>query len=636
MATFEQLMNAAKNADAVGDTDSAYKLVQAAKQMRQQADNSGYMLPRAYDPNDPSVDTRQPDRPFDTTKAAMEGPIQAVKAYAGGLADQRNSPTMRALPEGTPDMLKRPLAAAGDLGMMGLSGLGTVYAAGAGAVGEMFGGSPTNERKLARDLMMMGEVAVPELAGVSSATLAAQKGASAANKVAQTSKPKTALQAGARAADDLGILPSLGAGGKVRSMTAAGFEKVPVTGGVIAKDAGRFVGEIERAYNGAVSRIGKATGPVGAGDALQTGLDKFVTKFKETSGKNYDAVGKFIPAETRIQAPNTVKAINDALAVFDGNPEIAKRLGMDKWAAIAGDLDNGLSWQAASDLRTSIGESVGKITGPLADMDQGKLKLAYATLTADLEAAAKAAGPKAESAWKRATSYHRRGAERITESLDKTISAKSPERAFEAFVQMTKKDRASSDVRRIYRIKASMPRDEWNNVAASIVDRMGKAPSGQQGAAGDVFSPGAFLTEWNKMSPEAKQVLLTPEARSELNKLASVAELSKAANAERNFSNTGTAAGWLAIVFGAPSHTMETAGALAGSYVSAKGMTSAPFLKALNKAARGDMRAINSLAKQRGPIAQDAKTILRISAAETAGKAPANVDVPPLSATARQ
>ncbi|MFK5282453.1 hypothetical protein ACI3PL_23120, partial [Lacticaseibacillus paracasei] len=81
-----------------------------------------------------------------------------------------------------------------------------------------------------------------------------------------------------------------------------------------------------------------------------------------------------------------------------------------------------------------------------------------------------------------------------------------------------------------------MPQDDWQAVSASIVDRLGKAPSGQQGAAGDVFSPSTFLTQWNNMSKEAKDILLPQEAKRELDSLARVAEGVKAANSERNFS----------------------------------------------------------------------------------------------------
>lgn len=634
MATFEELMRAAVNADRAGDADAARQLVDMARSLRGQKkappavasppglyspDMNTPLVPASTESAAPLVGAREVDGFGDTISKAMQQPIAATKAYAGGLADQSRSPTMQALPDWVPEGARSPVAYAGDALGTAASGLGTAMGFAAGLAGEVLGGSPTNERKLARDLTMMGQVAVPELSGVSGAALATGNAARA-----------TAAQRGARAADDLGITPSLGAGGKVRGMTAATLEKVPGTGGVIAKDAGRFVDEVETAFQRIAGNVGKATTPSEAGATLQRGLGRFVENFRDRSNVLFRDVGQKIPDGTTIQAPDTVAAIRDAIEPFAGNPEIARQLGLNKWASIADDLENGVSWRAALDLRTSIGESIGKINGPLANMDQGKLKLAYGKLTGDLEAAAKAAGPEAESAWRRANNYYRRGAERIETALDKTIRAESPERAFEAFANMAKKDRASSDAQRMFKIKASMSREEWREVSASIIDRMGRARPGGQDATGEVFSPAKFLTEWNGLSDEAKSVLLPKDLRAEMNKLAEVASLAKSANAERNFSNTGTimtGAGAGAAMTQAP---VTTASLLAGSFVTAKALTSPVMLRALNKMARGDTRAMRAIAKGGSPLAQEARTILRMTAAESAaGGSAANALNPP-------
>lgn len=606
MATFREIMDAASNADAAGDTDAAARLVEIARGMvpkdrvaePQDVAGTGNLTPKAYDPSE-DVGTKRPDRFGDTIDAATKQPREAFMHYAGGALDSD----------------KPAIERAKDAGLAALSAAGTTYAFGAGLAGEVLGGSPTNEKKLARDLMMMGEVSVPELAGVTS-------GATAANRVARNAakldKPATDVQRTARAADELGITPALGSSGKVSAQVAAGLEKVPFSGGVIARDAARYVDEVERAFDAATAKVGTVKNAEGAGAALQAGANKFVQDFKKKSGELFDNVSKAIPKGTQIEAPATVAMIRDAIAPYADKPALRKQLGLDKWAAIADDLESGLSWEAASSLRTSIGESVGRINGALADMDQGKLKLAYGKLTEDLEAAAKASGPEAEKAWRRANSYYRRGAERIESALDKTIKADSPERAFEAFARMAKGDKSTSDIRRMYQIKASIPENEWATVSASIIDRLGRAPSGAQNASGDVFSPGKFLTEWNNLSKEAKSILLSPASRKEMDLLADVAHGVKRTNAERNFSNTGTATGILATLMGAGVDMGATATALAGANLSARAFTSQRFLRALNNAARGDLKQLRAIERGGSPFAQDAATILRITAAEAA------------------
>lgn len=608
MVTVQELLQAAVNADKAGDAEAARKLVEAARPHMAQNMHSAQQTGSAWSepgalpvipmPGDSS--TPKVDNFGDTIDAATKAPREATAAFAKRTV--------------APD--RTPLQRIGDAGMTALSAAGTTYAFGAGLVGEVLGGSPTNEKKLARDLMMMGEVAAPELAGVSGTTRAGAKAVRAANALEAS---PTDLQRRARAADDLGITPSLGAGGKVRGMTAATLEKAPVVGGTIAKDAERFVGEIEDVFSRVRNSVGRADGAEGAGEALQAGLKRFANDFKLKSQRLFDIVGEKIAPDYRLRLTSTEAMLSDAKAAFAQNPKLAEKLGLNNWDAIVSEArENGVSWQAVRQLRTSIGEAIGEQRGTLGDESRARLKRLYGSLTEDMETAAKANGSEALSAWKRANAHYRRGAERIEKDLDKLINSDSPERAFEAFANMTKKGSSSANAKRLYRIKASMPSHEWEKVSASIIDRLGRATDGAQNAAGDAFSPSTFLTKWNKMTPEAKSVLLPPAARKEMNKLAQVAEGAKDAGAERNFSNTGTIVTGSLAGYGLGTAPATTALILGGSWASGKALTSPVMLRALNKAARGDAKQLRAIAKGNSPLAEDAATILRLSSAEAA------------------
>jgi hypothetical protein len=413
-------------------------------------------------------------------------------------------------------------------------------------------------------------------------------------------------------------------------MTAATLEKVPGTGGVIAKDAERFVGEVEGVFNRIRSSVGAADGAQGAGEALQSGLRAFVADFRAKSSRLFDNVAEKIPAGTQVKLSNSEAVIADAKAAFAGNPQLAAKLKLNDWDGILAEASqNGIGWQAVRQLRTEIGNALGEARGSLADESRARLKRLYGALTEDMDAAAQSAGPEARSAWKRANNFYKRGAQRIEKDLDKAITADSPERAFEAFSAMTKKGSSQANAKRLYRIKSSMPDREWRTVSASIIDRLGRATDGAQNAAGDAFSPSTFLTKWNKMTPEARSVLLPPEARKEMTKLARVAESAKDARAERNFSNTGTVVTGATAGAGFATSPITTASILGGSWVSGKVLTSPAVLRALNKAARGDAKQLRAIAKGNSPYAEDAATILRLSAAEAAqGPQSANYDQP--------
>jgi hypothetical protein len=74
----------------------------------------------------------------------------------------------------------------------------------------------------------------------------------------------------------------------------------------------------------------------------------------------------------------------------------------------------------------------------------------------------------------------------------------------------------------------SVPKPEQKAVASAFISKMGKALPGQQDELGDVFSTERFLTNWNKLSPEAKQVLFNrfgSDYRKNLDKIAETASM---------------------------------------------------------------------------------------------------------------
>lgn len=604
--SYPELIKAAHKADQAGDTAAAQEILRTAMEGERNRITAGGM-PRVDGPAVFQGDPPRGDRFGDTIRDATRGPAEATSTFAARTV--------------APD--RTPLQRAGDAGMTALNALGTGYAFGAGLVGELVGGSPTGERQLARDLMMMGAVAVPELAGVSStARLAGQAGRAAQ---ADIPAPRDRIEAGKRAADDLGITPSLGAGGKVRSMTAATLEKVPLTGDLIAKDATRFIDAIADTAAASKARVGTAAVPSEAGATLQSGLLRYVERGEERAERLFDAVSENIPNDTTLTLTNARAAIDDIKKPFQNNPELASKLKLNEWDVVLQEAEtNGIPWAAVRQLRSDIGKALKNDGGALGDESKSRLKRLYGALSEDMAQAARTAGPDAEKAWRTANEYYRQFATRVERNLDKTISAQSPERAFEAFANMAREGASTSDITRMRQIKASLKPSEWRDVSASIVDRLGRPTPGQLGADGSGFSAAKFLTDWNRLSPQARNLLLPDSVRQELQKLADVAEMARNANAERNFSNTGNIVTGAMVGSGATVAPGTTALLMGGTWGSAKAMTSPIFLRALNRAARGDRKQIEAMAGGRGPFAEDARTVLQITAAETAATANAN------------
>ncbi len=413
------------------------------------------------------------------------------------------------------------------------------------------------------------------------------------------------------------MTPSLGMSGKLGGVVAGQMEKIPGIGGVIARDAQRAVSEMGNFAGKVVAALGGGRDAFVAGRGLKAELQTFVNKTKGRMEELYDRVGQFgkegekLVSGKVVAASNTADALANLSAVFERNPEIAKILDANKYAALQQELAaKGATWGALRKFRTEIGEAISKGKGTLGDDSTGSLKQIYGALTRDMEAAVADIGPEALTAWKRANDYTRSRAGRIEDQLDTMITADTPERAFELFRSAACGDKATSNLGRLRAVRSSVSDTEWSKLAGDIVDRMGKARAGAQGAEGDVFSPATFLTEWNKVAPGAKSTLFDARTRTQLDILAKFAEAAKTGALEKNASNTGAHVWTSLLSVAGYSQPVKTATAYGAGYGLAKAMTNPVFLTAVNKGLIGDLRALEGISRTSAPYSGVARAIL--------------------------
>jgi hypothetical protein len=150
---------------------------------------------------------------------------------------------------------------------------------------------------------------------------------------------------------------------------------------------------------------------------------------------------------------------------------------------------------------------------------------------------------------------------------------------------------------RLLRLRQNFQPDEWRTVAATVFDRLAQASPGARGAAelgGEAhdFSVSAFMTNWNKLSSEAKDALFggpgMKEAREAIDQLVRVANRVK--DVERMSNPSGTARGMLtggSIALAGERALSGDIGGAAGvlasttalPYVTAKMMTNPTFVR---------------------------------------------------------
>ena len=568
--------------------------------------------------------TPKSNRFGDVTGEAIQQPWEAAKAYGRSTIDPNVNITADMLPSWLPQPIRSATGLVGDVAMTGLTTLGTGLSGLAGLTAETIAGDKTQERKLARDLMMGMEVAVPELAGIPSS------GMNVGRRAGLLSLPTEASPAAqaAQAAERIGVVPSAAMTGRGPALIASGLESTPFSAGRMAGETERVVGQMENVARGAAERIGAPTTIAGA--AAQAGAQTFVTNFQNKAKVLYDRIDKFIAPTALVRTNNTVEKLTEIVGPYLQNkasmglagPDITKLIGYRK--TLAGGK---VSYAVLKDFRTQIGEAITSMKGPLADVSNSRLKQLYGSLTMDMEDIARASGPEAYSAFKRANTYYKAGMQRIDDTLTKVLKAETPEKAYSNLYGMLLEDSPRSSIAALSGLKKSLPAEEFNQVSATIFDRLGRARAGAQDATGELFSPSTFLTNWNKMSPAARRVLVgDKEVFSQLEDLATIASTYKSALKETNVSRTAGTLGSMgtigAVGGGAATGNMTLIAAIAaggaGLNITARAMTNPTFLKALNRAAKNDVSLLRQMALRGGEFSSEATTLLRTLGADQA------------------
>lgn len=151
-------------------------------------------------------------------------------------------------------------------------------------------------------------------------------------------------------------------------------------------------------------------------------------------------------------------------------------------------------------------------------------------------------------------------------------------------------------------------------VRGALVGNLGRSKSGAQNAAGDAFSLGSFLTDWNKVHPALKTTMLNGQEGQDLQDLARLAEGARAAGRYRNTSGTARSADALGLLktlgstLSGPGGGFALGGlpgaavGLAGQYGLGRAMASPTLARGLVRA--GEIRPISRTAQALARLVQ--------------------------------
>lgn len=367
----------------------------------------------------------------------------------------------------------------------------------------------------------------------------------------------------------------------------------PTSAGVMGRASTRQAEEMGQGLTDWARTISRNPGSEAAGRAIERGVETFNQNAKAMRQALYWRLDKLMPADTKVTLPNTQRALVDLTTPVIGaeattgamvNPAI-KRMADN----LAHDLTTGggtMPYQAMANLRSRVGQELEGAALYPTDKPIQEYKRLYGALSMDMQAAARAQGADAAKAAARANDYTRASIERL-ETLRRVVDRNGgPEKVFKAVMEGS-----SEGATTLRAVMKSLPDDGQKALTAAVIRRMGLATPGVQNAAGDAFSANTFLTNWNRLSPEARRTLFDrygPGFSDDMDRIARVADnIKSGSEVYRNPSGTANKMGaigylgslGLALGTGQKDTVYWLLGGGVAAHATARAMTNPKFVK---------------------------------------------------------
>ena len=314
---------------------------------------------------------------------------------------------------------------------------------------------------------------------------------------------------------------------KLVQMATQGVRQSPIAGGTIENAIERTTSGLDEAVNAIETSLGRTT-PVSAGTAAKDALVEWIgPRSAQYLDKLYTAVDSAV-------SPNAITPLTRtaaALRTINARRSAAKA----EPSALANDLadavKSGLDYDSIKWWRTTIGQQLSGKVAP--QWPEAELKQVYGALTDDLrQSIARSAGNAGVRLWERANSEASRIA-KSRKALATIIGERGDVPAEKVIDKLAGFASTASrgDVVALGRARQVMNQAEWNQVASALIAKLGRNVEGS-------FTPDRFVTAWGKLSPQAENLLFTPQHRAALNDIAMVSSRMKQVGAFANRSNT--------------------------------------------------------------------------------------------------
>lgn len=330
----------------------------------------------------------------------------------------------------------------------------------------------------------------------------------------------------------------------------ATLAKAPGAGPIYERAQNATRDALENRVNTVANQFGPVSTPQQASTVIQKGAQEAADRYTTRGGKLYDAALQPVLGVKPRSLSNLENLSQKWTAELDSAPEsLGPTTGamLNRVNAVLRDVSTGnATINSLRQIRTGIGRDLGDpVLAGISSAQQPYLKQMYGALSDDINSAAIAADPTIAKKLAVADRYWRTNQKVFDTVRDVVGNDRQNGEIFQSL--LSSGQGASGGGQTIATMRKALTPAQWDVVAGTTLGRLGLANPGAQEAssvagAADTFSPASFLTNWSKLSPEAKQAMFGgtryQALRPSLDRLVRIAGGVKAMNAAQAGSPT--------------------------------------------------------------------------------------------------
>lgn len=326
-------------------------------------------------------------------------------------------------------------------------------------------------------------------------------------------------------AAQVGVTPLAGmaTGNRGVQIMENALSNTPGGASVMQEAAERALREMDQAARNVAddySRVGAPAGtptrvrtPQGAGETLRQGSEEAGERYAARRLQLDENLGNIVGNDTIAPVANVQRVLTELeqeLAQAPASRAPALRAAIKRAQAIVADAQprGGVTFRTLRSIRTDLGRELERpdVSG-YSPASEATIRRLYGALAEDIGATAQTRGPDAVRALQAHDRYVRFNRNVNLPAIQKIADAQTDEAAFRMAMNASEEGGTF-----LARLRRNVTPEQWDVVSSSVLSKLGRARPNQQEASGvmemaDDFSVNSFLTNWSKLSPEAKRAL---------------------------------------------------------------------------------------------------------------------------------